>query len=792
MANNSDNGMLWALGTVGAVALAGMVIKRGTMSGSRSVTHRCSTCGVPSHLRGSRAVDEQVDEDPTRRGTFLLRNRFDAKNGFTLSMKDCRALRASWPSLKAQYELKAKQSTPSQLDAMLKHQGEVLFSNGIGKLTDPVDAKGKPVEGEPVLIEPISAHAYAEAKAKARMQRVKKKIREGTSFQEGTLGLATILKMGGLTRADKAAGVTKQKMPIEPKKGVTLSATEQSRLAAFKSLEAMLFDEFRRYYLMSVYVEREWTIHVLTKYKKLDRDARSTVYGTVGSRLFDGIDFRLALSSPVTDANGRPMFGSSAFVMEQSASDTLAEDEQDAETAEEADDDEVIVGGDGIPELYLFKGKERQGIFFVSEVGTQYFRYGKARVTLLTKTSKMSSPSFGLPAGMPTEGGTCPARMVAQRLSRMREMKIGKKRKPIMAQQTMGIICDRCYAMGANYGYANNMIDQEGRARWVKNLVDKQGTDAAAQQIALMIAGYAQNGAHGGRDTQEIGVWSTSDNAITYRSGRKRMPCADTQLRLKLKGADGRDVPTTRAWFKSRGVSNGDITGFFRIHDSGDFGIGKKYMEAWEQVFEMLPFVQFWAPTRMWAKMEKVIKASAKQKAFNAEMMAHIPPEDYVSNIAYRQVAGQKGSSNLKPEQPSPTPSKDSPGEAGAKVNDLASDEKCGDIVVPDEYRLASIIALASHDNAAIRPSTLYVTKPDGWGANIPYIEGMSRGSGVAEATDKESSTYPPVCDMEANRAYKCPVYTRDANGKEAKSCHAANCRACWLAKDIPVFYGAH
>ena len=786
MANNSDNGMLWALGAVGAVALGGLVMKRGTMTGSRSVTHRCSTCGVPSHLRGSRAVDEQVKEDPTQRGSFLLRNRFDAKNGFTLSMKDCRDLRALWPKFKAEREAEVESFTPQQLAAKLEEQGQILFRHGIGKLTDPVDANGKPVEGEPVLIEPVGAFAYADAKAKARLQRVKKKLKAGTAFQEGTLGLEKIKAMGGVTKAQRVAGVTRQKPPV-PKvaKGVKVprSATEQS-----------LFEEFRLYYVTSVYVERAWTLHVLKNYGKLDRNERRTVYGTVGTRLFDGIDFRLVLSAPVVDAQHKPMFGSSDFVMRQSASDTVAESRQDAETAEEADDDDVIVDGDGIPELFLFKGEDRQGIFFVSEVGTQYFRYGKSRVTLLTKTSKMSSPSFGLPAGMPTEGGTCPARMVAQRISRAREMKIGKKM--VTMQQTVGIICDRCYAMGANYGYANNMIDQEGRARWVRNLVDKQGTGAASQQIALMIAGYAQHGAHGGRDTQEIGVWSKSSDAITYRSGGRRMPCEDTQLRLKLKGEDGRDVPTTRAWFKSRGVRDGDITGFFRIHDSGDFGIGAKYMEAWEQVFEMLPFVQFWAPTRMWAKMEKVTKASAKQKAFNAEMMAFIPPADYdrkVTEQVFRKKVAAQGSNNLKPEQPSPTPSKDSPGEAGAKVNDLASDEKCGDIVVQDEYRVPSIVALASHANASIRPSSLYVTKPDGFGANIPYIEGMARGSGVAEASEKKSSTYPPVCDMEGVQAIKCPVYTRDAVTKvEAKSCHAANCRACWLAKDWPVFYGAH
>jgi len=724
-----------------------------------------------------------VEEDETKRGSFLLRNRFDAKNGFTLSMEDCRALRRDWPAFKADREREVMQSTLQQLEAMLDEQGQVLFNHGIGKLTDPPkDADGNPGKGPPVLVEPIRAFEYAAEKAKDRMQRVKRKIKEGSAFQSGTLGLDKILSMGGLSVAQRSAGVVKPKPFVVPR-GVKVpkSATEES-----------LLEEFRLYYVTSVYVERAWTIHVLTTYKKIDRDQRRTVYGTVGTRLFDGIDFRMVLSSPVVDLQGKPMFDSSAFVMSQSSEDIDAENEQDAETAEEAGDEDMIIGGDGIPELYLYKDGKRQGVFFISEVGSQYFRYGKSRVTMLTKTSKMSSPSFGLPAGMPTEGGTCPARLVAQRFSRMRD--VTKRKKTVAVQQTMGVICDRCYAMGANYGYANNMIDQEGRARWVKNLLHKDGSEVAAQQLALMIAGYAQSGSHGGRDTQEIGVWSESEDAITYRSGRRRVSCEDTQLRLKIKGEDGRDVPTTRAWFKSRNVPNGSITGFFRIHDSGDFGLGDfipQYMKAWERVFDALPFVQFWAPTRMWATMTNASKASAKQRKFNSELMAYIPPSEYKNTISFRTIKLQGGSVNLTADRPSPTPSKDSPGEAGAKVNDLKNDKKCGQIVAQNEYRLPDIIALASHTNAAIRPSSLYVTKPDGWGSNIPTIEGMSRGSGVAEATEKKSSTYPPICDMDAYKAYKCPVYTRE-DGKEAKSCQAANCRACWLATDLPIFYGAH
>ena len=46
-----------------------------------------------------------------------------------------------------------------------------------------------------------------------------------------------------------------------------------------------------------------------------------------------------------------------------------------------------------------------------------------------------------------------------------------------------------------------------------------------------------------------------------------------------------------------------------------------------------------------------------------------------------------------------------------------------------------------------------------------------------------------------AQLAYQCPVYSTqmvDGKEKEAKSCHEANCRACWVLRDLPITYGAH
>ena len=48
------------------------------------------------------------------------------------------------------------------------------------------------------------------------------------------------------------------------------------------------------------------------------------------------------------------------------------------------------------------------------------------------------------------------------------------------------------------------------------------------------------------------------------------------------------------------------------------------------------------------------------------------------------------------------------------------------------------------------------------------------------------------VGGVPAQEAYKCPVYTENAKGVEAKSCRDAECRACWILPQLPIFYGAH
>ncbi len=80
---------------------------------------------------------------------------------------------------------------------------------------------------------------------------------------------------------------------------------------------------------------------------------------------------------------------------------------------------------------------------------------------------------------------------------------------------------------------------------------------------------------------------------------------------------------------------------------------------------------------------------------------------------------------------------------------------------------------------------------------NLQYPEvGMDpsfRNDPIYDALDSKVRTRTE--DRPAQLAYQCPVYTLqevDGKLKEAKSCHEANCRACWVLRDLPIFYGAH
>ena len=195
MAKNTDNGMLWALGAVGALALGSVVASRAgsgsssRMGSSAKGTHTCVTCGRGVHLvSGSRDVVEQVEEQAiSSRGSFLLRNRGDAKNGFALPLTDCKKLEAYFnepvTGFKAVHMEKMQSLLLSGVDApgvrsVLDAQVNTLYDTyGVGKLVDVEKKDPEEKDAPPILFPSMDAFEYADGKAKDRMQRVRRQIK---------------------------------------------------------------------------------------------------------------------------------------------------------------------------------------------------------------------------------------------------------------------------------------------------------------------------------------------------------------------------------------------------------------------------------------------------------------------------------------------------------------------------------------------------------------------------------------------------------------------------------------
>jgi hypothetical protein len=171
-----------------------------------------------------------------------------------------------------------------------------------------------------------------------------------------------------------------------------------------------------------------------------------------------------------------------------------------------------------------------------------------SKVSLFTFTSKMSCPSFSLPAG-PTKGGTCPA----SKPSSIESEGSYREHHPALASRGAGtFICDLCYAGKANYGmYPNISAGQMAKKHWVlETMKDGSFADKMGDAIEMVF---------------------------------------NERIEKTL-------------------LSNGLSNRFFRIHDSGDF-FTKDYYRAWVEICDRFKgrlnpdgghLIYFWAPTRMW------------------------------------------------------------------------------------------------------------------------------------------------------------------------------------------------
>lgn len=274
-------------------------------------------------------------------------------------------------------------------------------------------------------------------------------------------------------------------------------------------------------------------------------------------------------------------------------------------------------GGQTEPRLVISSkdGASRYVVFGVAkDHPTLLWPAGCRDFNLFTATSKMSSPSFSLPAGAVAMGGTCSSSEIKGDASRE-----GSN------------ICAMCYALKGHYGYLSNILPSLIRRAWVNQVLALDPTgDRLAADLKSSIRSFAEFATLGGWDNrrgQELGLWDGS-SIVGPRSGRGKQPkrlepllptdlspetievvsksdvSAHQALKIpkNLRRRVSRRGKTTFELLARSNPKPGDVAGYFRIHDSGDFTVQRPtaYIRAWRTVAQDLRYVRFWAPTRLW------------------------------------------------------------------------------------------------------------------------------------------------------------------------------------------------
>lgn len=615
----------------------------------------------------------------------------------------------------------------------------------------------------------------------------------------------------------------------------------------------------------SLYAQCVWTLHVLNVLNPSLKPMTSS-QGLVG--VIDGLTYRFSIPEQIVNSNGSLVKKFSQIKgIKGSGWKTAMKD---------ADVVPKRSGGDVYhrPKIEIYHkkpgGKVVPALMFnIADNGRMNgWQKGRGAFSLFSKTSKMSAPSFSLPAGNPKAGGTC----------------IMAARDPETGQEVDLTICNKCYATSANYAYPESLSSTAVRLGWVNECLKGESSQkgSLSDKLTAAIIAYAVLSTDGtydstkkitvkqlnpttgkqqkvkkqvgkllkeqsGRQTMEIGVWDAAAKKIQTPSGgeTKKVYANATPI---LRGAvAGMDYKTTADFFAAKfqresSKGNGNICGFFRIHDAGDFTVKsqRSYIAAWNEVAANLPHVMFWAPTRVWAGDKKQTSKEDRSWLRNClKWGAALEPQGSRS-LRKTLSAGLAGTIKARianylivktedePEECAEiietlTELEDSggantPGESGGRLSETGQDNMMVNYV-PNKAVVPILSQGAALSNYTIRPSSLYIkttTNP----AFIPSISGLSAGSGVNKLWSSAATpaklkrqnidpkSYIPVFSCDGQQAYQCPVYSLnvvlDANNKpvpdgkggvemaEAASCQAAGCRACWLWPNIPITYGAH
>tara|TARA_Y100000389_G_scaffold185250_1_gene204482 strand:- start:2708 stop:5146 length:2439 start_codon:yes stop_codon:yes gene_type:complete len=570
------------------------------------------------------------------------------------------------------------------------------------------------------------------------------------------------------------------------------------------------------WFVASLYSQNVWTLHMLD-------NLQPTLVPIMGygndKGLVDDLNYRLVLPERMVDGRGNllPKFKHLKGIRGDGWKTALKS--ADVITKREGGDKNFR------PKIKIFLKRGREvvpaSLFNISDSGrlNAQFQQGQSEVVLFSKTSKMSAPSFSLPAGNPKAGGTC----------------IMAAKDPETGQEMDLTICNKCYATNNNYTYASSVYNTSVRLGWVNECLDKRNLSSQegslADKLTAAIIAYAVLSTDGtydatkkvtveqlnpktgkkekvkrqvgkllknqkGRQTMEIGVWDAAAKKIQTPSGggrAKRFANSTPILRGEM---GGMTYKTTADFFADTIGSEGSgaICGFFRIHDAGDFTVLRQnsYIEAWNQIAASLPHVIFWAPTRVWATNKQTNLTDRKWLRNCLKWGTRLDPMGSRS-LRKRLAAGMAGTIRARianylivnteddPEEcadiiESLVEIEDSggantPGESGGRISETGQNNMMVNYV-PNPATVNRLRRGAQLDNYTIRPSSLYVktaTNP----AFIPSVSGLDAGSGVNKVWSSaakpgelkkegiDPKSYIPVFSCDGKQAYQCPVYSK-------------------------------
>lgn len=202
----------------------------------------------------------------------------------------------------------------------------------------------------------------------------------------------------------------------------------------------------------------------------------------------------------------------------------------------------------GLPKSFVKKGKVVSG-------AAKEATFSLSEASFYSETSKMSAPSWSIPAGPPAIGGSCAAAELFKNSGAYnRALTQGEVAQEPAVQKNW--ICAYCYAGKSNYMHRTSQYTQMARLIWLKGTIEARGVEGAADLMASALAAHMGNAKY-----------------------REKM---------------------------------GESTKFFRIHDSGDFTLAPDTYTMWCLVASQLPDIRFWAPTRNWVfpKFNELVRRS--------------------------------------------------------------------------------------------------------------------------------------------------------------------------------------